>query len=63
MSNPFILGLRRNPQKFLDSLSSEEMQAMVEACIRMMERRAKAGDPTAGPALQSLYRQLGEVEV
>ncbi|GAB6051355.1 hypothetical protein JCM17960_01750 [Magnetospira thiophila] len=61
--NPFIVTMRRNPKAFLDGLTTSELNAIAEACVRLMERRAKEGDEAAGPCLQSLYRTLGEVEV
>ncbi len=61
--NPFVLGLRRDPDAFLESLSSEELGAVTEACARVLERRALAGDRAAGPALQALYRMLGDLKV
>ncbi len=61
--NPFVLGLQRNPDAFLDSLSSDELGAVMDACARLLERRALAGDRAAGPALQALYRMLGDLKV
>ncbi len=63
MTNPFIIGLRTNPRQFLDELDTEELGAVVEACVAVLEGRAKAGERAAPGTLQAIYRAIANVEI
>ena len=63
MSNPFIIGLKTNPQQFFNELDTMEIQAVAQACIRILENRHHEGDATAAPGLQAIYRDVGEIEL
>ncbi|SCA57109.1 hypothetical protein MTBPR1_40132 [Candidatus Terasakiella magnetica] len=63
MSNPFILGLRTNPQLFFNELDTSEVQAVAEACIRVLENRHKEGNAEAAGCLQNLYREVANIEL
>jgi len=63
MNSPFIMAIKTNPDQFLAELDTPELKAMMEASVKVLEARAKTGDSKAGPALQALYRALGDVEV
>lgn len=63
MSNPFILGLRTNPQLFFDELDTTEIQAVAQACVRVLENRHRNGDPDAARGLQAVYREVGDIEL
>ena len=63
MTSPFIMAIKTNPDQFLAELETPELLALFEASVKILEIRAKTGDAKAGPALHSLYRALGEIEV
>ena len=63
MSNPFIMALKTNPDQFLGELETQEIRAVVEACVETVEKRAKSGDRTAPSALQAMYRAIANVEI
>ncbi|MDV7339678.1 hypothetical protein RYZ26_08745 [Terasakiella sp. A23] len=63
MSNPFIIGLRTNPQLFFDELDTVEIQAIAQACVRVLENRHKDGDAEAAGCLQNVYREVGNIEL
>lgn len=63
MNNPFVLAIRTNPQQFLSEMDTDELKAVVEGCVDVMEARAKEGDGRAPSALQALYRRLANVEI
>ena len=63
MNNPFVMAIRTNPGQFLGELETTELKAVAEGCVAQLEANAKQGDSTARHVLQTLYRQLGEVEI
>lgn len=63
MSNPFIIGLRTNPQLFFNELDTVEVQAVAQACIRVLENRHKEGDSEAAGCLQNVYREVANIEL
>jgi len=63
MPNPFIIGLRTNPQLFFDELDTQEIQAVAQACIRVLENRHRSGDHEAAGCLQAVYRDVGDIEL
>jgi len=63
MSNPFIIGLKTNPQLFFNELDTVEVQAVAEACIRVLENRHKEGDSEAAGCLQNVYREVANIEL
>ncbi len=63
MSNPFIIAIKTDPQKFLAELDTGELTAVVEGCVKVLEGRAREGDSAAAPALQSLYRAVANIEI
>jgi len=63
MSNPFIIGLRTNPQLFFNELDTVEVQAVAQACIRVLEKRHQDGDSEAAGCLQNVYREVANIEL
>ncbi len=63
MSNPFIIGLKTNPQLFFNELDTVEVQAIAQACLRVLETRHQEGDPTAATSLQNVYRDVANIEL
>lgn len=63
MTSPFVVALRTDKQKFLGEMQTDELHAVAEACIGLLEDRAKKGDGTAPNKLQVLYRQIANVEI
>jgi len=63
MTNPFIIAMRTDPQKFLSDLDSSELQVVAEGCVAVLEGRAKQGDNEAAPVLQALYRAVANIEI
>jgi len=63
MSNPFVFAIRQDPEKFLGELGVEELEHVGLGAVRVLEKKAKAGESNAAAALQSIYRELGEVEI
>lgn len=63
MTSPFVVALQTDKEKFLGELETEELHAVAEACVGLLEARAKEGDGAAPNKLQVLYRQLANVEI
>lgn len=63
MSSPFALALQTNPDQFLAELDTPELEALMIASVSVLEKRAKTGDAAVAPALQAIYRVLGDIEV
>lgn len=63
MTNPFIIAMRDNPDRFLNELDIAELRTVAEGCVAVLVRRAKAGDSKAPGALQALYRAIANVEI
>jgi hypothetical protein len=63
MTSPFVMALQTDRDKFLGELETEELHAVAEACIGLLEARAKEGDQGAPNKLQVLYRQVANVEI
>lgn len=63
MTSPFVMALQTDKEKFLGELETEELFAVAEACIGLLEARAKDGDAGAPNKLQVLYRQVANVEI
>ena len=63
MPNPFVIGLRTNPQLFFDELDTSEVLAVANACIRVLENRHQNGDSEAAGCLQNLYREVANIEL
>jgi hypothetical protein len=63
VTNPFIIGLKTNPQLFFDELDTVELQAVANACIRVLENRHHKGDEDAAGCLQSIYREVANIEL
>lgn len=63
MTNPFVLGLRKNPSQFLAELRTPELGALAEACVAVLETRGKEGDHEAPAVLQALYRTVAYVKI
>ncbi len=63
MTNPFIIGLKTNPQLFFDELDTQEIQAVAQACIRVLETRHQSGDEDAAGGLQNVYREVANIEL
>lgn len=63
MSNPFIIGLKTNPQLFFNELDTVEIQAIAQACLRVMETRHKEGDAEAATCMQNVYRDVANIEL
>lgn len=63
MTSPFVVALQTDKEKFLGELETEELFAVAEACVGLLEARAKEGDQGAPNKLQVLYRQVANVEI
>lgn len=63
MSNPFIIGLKTNPQLFFDELDTLEVQAIAQACLRVLESRHHNGDKEAAGCMQNVYRDVANIEL
>lgn len=63
MSNPFIIGLKTNPQLFFNELDTMEIQAIAQACLRVLETRHKEGDDQAATCMQNVYRDVANIEL
>lgn len=63
MTNPFIIGLKTNPQLFFDELDTVEVQAIAQACLRVLESRHQSGDSEAAGCLQNVYRDVANIEL
>ena len=63
MTNPFIIAIRQDPEKFLSALETDELKEVAEGCITVLEARAKAGDGSAPAKLQALYRAVANIEI
>ena len=63
MSNPFIIAMQTDPEKFFSELDTSELRAVCEGCIQVLEDRAKKGDQDAAPVLQALYRAIANIEI
>lgn len=63
MSNPFIIGLKTNPQLFFNELDTVEVQAIAQACLRVLETRHKDGDAEAAVCMQNVYRDVANIEL
>jgi len=63
MSNPFIIGLKTNPQLFFNELDTMEVQAIAQACLRVLETRHNEGDIEAAGCLQNVYRDVANIEL
>lgn len=63
MSNPFIIGLKTNPQLFFNELDTLEVQAVAQACLRILETRHQEGDEQAATSLQNVYRDVANIEL
>ena len=63
MTNPFIIAIRQDPERFLSALDTDELKEVAEGCIMMLEAKAKAGDARAPAKLQALYRAVANIEI
>ncbi len=63
MTNPFVIAMRQNPEKFLSELGTRELEAVGQGIVAQLAARAQDNDPDASAILQRLYRIMGEVEI
>lgn len=60
--SPFLFALRTDPDRFLGSLGTAELETLAGQCIDRLAAKAMAGDTDSARALMALYRRIGAVE-